>query len=574
MSTVYLITGFSFLTLIIASVFFYISGKTKDRSVLYWGLCWVFYSASLFCFLVSFNGGDSRFLEIKKIFDMYSILCILFGIYHFTHLKIPGFWLRFSIYLAIWVGLAVYFEIDQLSTTAPVFLFDIMAVLTLCYTIYRYWVRGVTIKTFYILIFLIWGLAKAFLALYELRFDSSPNVYIAEILLANLLNVFIFLIYLDRMRDELTQTEERFKIIVENSTDAIFYFTFEPKPAFLYITPSVEDITGFSPQTFYRDPMTILALVPEEKLEMMNRLFFSGPDSSETSSDTFMMQHNRRGIIWIDLGVSQIKEGNRVVALEGVIRDVTHIKSVEQDLITSKNSRDLLLSYISHELKTPLTSILGYITAMRDGTISNSEERDKAMDIISQKSQILERMVHDLFQLSQLETNQYSFNFSMMDCFELCKYIEENNLPELKNSGMSYKVQLDREGLEGETLIADYLRINQVVSNIIVNAIKHKRKGGTLNIKFHGDQKTKQLIMDISDNGTGIPKDDLPHIFERFYRSSTSPSSQAPGRGLGLTLSKEIVEAHHGTITAKSTYGRGSTFTVALPLFEETEGEF
>lgn len=571
MAATYIISTFILLSVIISALFFYMSSREHDEFIMSWGLSWIFYSLALLCFWMSIKSGHYPFMEIKKTFDMYAILSLLFGVYKFNHVKVPGYWFRFAIYLTVWVTLTTYFSIDMLPSSIPVFAFDLLMTGTICYVIIRYWTSGVQEKIFYCIVFILWGTVKGLLALYETGNSYDLTIYLGEILYANLLNVCIFVIYLRNIKQEMAKMEDRFQVIVENATDAIFYYEFNPHPKFLYITPSIEEISGYAPQVFYKNPRAILELVDGETFETINRLFFSGAETAGPTSEVFKIQRKNGAVIWVEMNVSLIREQEKTVAIEGIIRDITQMKEVQDDLTTSKQSRDLLLSYISHELKTPITSILGYVTAVKDGTISDEPERQKAMEIICQKSLILERMILDLFQLSLLETNQYSFVYEHMSCEELADYIHEHTLPDLKESGRSYRFSIDRRKLADLNMIADRVRINQVVTNLIANAIKHTTADETITISCSVDLKKEQMVISVSDRGSGIPEVDLPYVFDRFFQSGNPGASKSQGRGLGLALSKEIVQAHGGTIQVKSQYRKGSIFTVMLPLYDEED---
>lgn len=570
--TTYIIVIFIAISIVIGVLFFKLSSDNNDDFILYWSISWIFYSVALLCLLMAVDRNMTPCIEIKKLFDMYSIQCFLVGIYKFGRIKIPGYWLRFSIYLTIWLIISLYLNIDRLSTSIPIALYDLIMAGTICYIVIRYWKEHIKVgeKIFYCFCFIVWGIIKAYLAVFEGSSFSSSNIYIGEILYTNLLNVCILVIYLRHVKFEMNKTEERFKIIVENAIDAIFYYTFKPAPAFLYITPSIATITGYSPSIFYKNPRAMLEIVDKQSFEMINKLFFSGAGSTfSTTSEVFKIEKKDGECIWAEMNVSVIKDGNETVAIEGIIRDITQMKEIQEDLTTSKKSRDLMLSYISHELKTPITSILGYATAIKDGTISKDKELKKAMGIISQKSLLLERMILDLFQLSQLETNQYSFAYEHMNGIELAEYIREYILAELRAADIKHSVIIDKGELENVNVIADPIRINQVITNLVVNAVKYTRENNRITVKFTVDGNRKNIIINVADKGKGIHEEDIPYVFDRFYKADKTADAEMRGRGLGLALSKEIITAHGGSITVRSRYGKGSVFTVKLPVYYE-----
>jgi signal transduction histidine kinase len=244
------------------------------------------------------------------------------------------------------------------------------------------------------------------------------------------------------------------------------------------------------------------------------------------------------------------------------------MKNAEHQLRSAKQSRDLLLSYISHELKTPITSILGYVNALNDGTIDSPKERGDAMELISSKALLLEHLINDLFQLSKLESNQFSFDFMHLSALDLSQQLIDSHLLDVKSAGIRPIIELDSQILSDKYIIADPKRIDQVFSNILFNAIKYTQANDKIKIKFGVDQGLKNFIVNISDSGIGIPQEDLPYIFDRFFRAQTPVrTGKEIGSGLGLTISKEIINAHGGTISAKSNLGKGSTFTFTIPVY-------
>ena len=573
MVTTYIIGAFIMMSIVMGILFLRLSHDDENEFILYWGIAWFFCSIALICLLFVIDREFIQLLSIKKIFDMYSLQCLLFGIYRFSRIKIPDFWLRFSIYLTMWLGISVYLNLDNLSTSLPIALFDLIMASFICYIIISKWKENVDWmeKTFYCICFMFWGFLKIYIAIYEAKNSGVPNIFIGEILYTNLLNVCVLIIYLRNIKHEKQKTEERFKIIVENAMDAIFYYTFSQSAAFLYITPSIENITGYSPQVFYKNPKAILNITRKQDFDILNKIFVDDPGKFSTTSEVFQIEKKNNENIWVEMHTSAIREGGEVIAVEGIIRDITEMKAVQDDLQTSKRAKELMLSYISHELKTPITSILGYATALQEGIINDSAEKKKAMEIICRKSIILERMILDLFQLSQLETNQYSFTYKQMEGTELAEYIYQSIITELKESKIKYKIIIEQDLLVDINVIVDPIRINQIITNLVTNAIKYTREKNYITVKFTADKERQNVEISVIDKGQGIAKEDLPHIFERFFKSENPETSALQGRGLGLALSKEIVEAHGGTIKARSKYGKGSIFIVTIPIYFEEE---
>jgi signal transduction histidine kinase len=290
----------------------------------------------------------------------------------------------------------------------------------------------------------------------------------------------------------------------------------------------------------------------------------------EAEPKLFRLLHKNTVPIWGEFKRTLIYENGEPVAMEGILRDVTTTKAAEEQLLASKNSREQLLSYISHELKTPVTSILGYITALQDGTLEKPQDRDAALDTIFHKTLTLENLILDLFQLSKLETKQFSFQFSLVGAEELVEELVKNYGLDVRNAGMKLALSRDRKELSKYNVIVDNQRMGQVFNNILQNAIRYSKPGDIIQVKFFIHQNREQLIFSISDRGPGIPEGERDQIFQRFYKGSNPGIwKDSANSGLGLTICKEIVEAHQGTIEVKSSVGRGSTFVVAIPLYPD-----
>jgi len=562
------IVTFVVLTLSMSFVYFYMFARSQERYIRYWAFCWAAYSVSLLLLILSMNKNIVELLELRKILDLLNILFLLYGAYAFMHTQIPTYWNRFFLYITLWHLLGVFYNFDRLSVYLPVSMYQIIVTAMLCFIVYKYWSVPFIEKVICIAVFLLWGVGKAVLSIIEVYYYYLSSIYLLEIIFSNVLNFAIFMIYLQKTRVEITMADRLFRIIAENATDVIFYYTLRPKPAFTYVSPSVETLTGYTPEEFYQNPRFYLEITDSEYFEPVAAIF-SGKPLPETDG-AFLLHHKNGTTFWGEFNSSVLYKDGIPFAVEGIIRDVTRMKNAENQLRSAKQSRDLLLSYISHELKTPITSILGYVNALIDGTISNPKERNDAMEIISSKALLLEHLINDLFQLSKLESNQFSFNFMHLSALDLSRQLVDKHLLDIKSADIKPVIELNPLVLHEIYIIADPNRIDQVFSNIIFNAIKYTEPGDKIKIKFDVDQGLKNYQVSISDSGVGIRKEDLPYIFDRFYKARTPVrSARDAGSGLGLTISKEIIIAHGGTISAKSNPGKGSTFTFTIPIYRD-----
>ncbi|MBT2684984.1 HAMP domain-containing sensor histidine kinase [Bacillus sp. ISL-37] len=232
-------------------------------------------------------------------------------------------------------------------------------------------------------------------------------------------------------------------------------------------------------------------------------------------------------------------------------------KSVEQQQ-QYERARKQLIASISHDLRTPLASIKGYVEGLEDGIAKNEEMQKKYYSVIKSKTNQLDRLIEDLFEFSKFELEQLSIDKNLVNSRE---FFQET----------FHSAQLDYQGVE--LVLADPLpsislqidsdRIKQVMANLVDNAVKY---GGT-NILLKVETQGGYLQIIIKDNGQGIAEEDLPLIFNPFFRGEKSRSRESGGTGLGLAIVKYIVNAHGGEIRAVSEKGKGSEFIFTLPLY-------
>lgn len=562
-----ILLAFGGISLGVASVYFYIFARSKERFIQFWGLCWVCYSCSLL--LLILGEGYQALLILRKVFDMYNILFLLFGVYRFQNLRIPGFWTRFSLYLLIWAFLAALYQFDLMPFYLPASVFQISATIVICYLIGRFRQVSPLARIASGFIFGIWGIGKAAISIIEILYpEYIASLHLAEVIFSNILNFMVVLIYLQRAEEKLHVAEKQFKLIAENVSDIIFLHQVQPA-SFMYITPSVERLLGYLPRDFYEDPNFFLQLVDQKDIPEINRLFDYPSPEQEKHAVLRIFRKNLQPI-WTEITTAPVYEGEKPIALAGVIRDITTIKEAEEQMLMSKKAKDVFLSYISHELKTPITSLLAYVMALKDNTFETKEKKDEAIEVIYKKVLTLERLIYDLFQLSKLETGQFSFDFMVMDGQDLAEALIRENSLYLKDADITMVLNIDKEALKGVSVIIDEARIQQVFSNILANAVRFSEKGGTIKICFGLDSKKKNLEFSVTDYGPGIAPKDLPYIFDRFYRvDKGEESAREDTSGLGMIIAKEIVEAHNGTISVESRLQYGSTFTVRLPLYCE-----
>jgi signal transduction histidine kinase len=228
----------------------------------------------------------------------------------------------------------------------------------------------------------------------------------------------------------------------------------------------------------------------------------------------------------------------------------------------SQKSQREFVANVSHEMKTPLTSIQGFAQALIDGTADTEAARQKSAQIIYSESERMHRMVLDLLDLAKLDAGTADLNMSPVNVRMLLSSIAEKFSPQSQRADV--KIEMDvPENLP--PLIADGDRMAQVFTNLTDNALKFTPSGGTISIRAFIEMD--RMCISVSDTGAGIPAEDLPHIFQRFYQADPArKGGEAHGAGLGLAIAHEIVAAHGGRISVQSHAGAGTTMEVNLPL--------
>jgi signal transduction histidine kinase len=217
-----------------------------------------------------------------------------------------------------------------------------------------------------------------------------------------------------------------------------------------------------------------------------------------------------------------------------------------------------LLANVSHELKTPLTSIEGYAQALLEGVVKSEAKRKKSLEIIREEARRLSRLVSDLLTLSALDARKLKLNLQVVRLKDVIEKLGERYKEKALSKGLTFTLFMRGE----EKVLADSDRLEQVLSNLLDNAFKFTEEG---KISLSVEKRGREVTIEVSDTGVGIPEEDLSHIFERFYRVERSRSRKSGGTGLGLAITREIVEAFGGKIEVKSRLGEGTTFTVTLP---------
>lgn len=257
------------------------------------------------------------------------------------------------------------------------------------------------------------------------------------------------------------------------------------------------------------------------------------------------------------------RESGFISGLVAVLHDTTEQEKEERE-------RRLFVSNVSHELRTPLTSVKSYLEALDEGALYDPVAPDFIKVSLDETNRMM-RMVTDLLHLSRIDNATTRLDVELINFTAFITFIL-NRFDKMRSQDDEKKYELVRDyPINSVWIEIDTDKMTQVIDNILNNAIKYSPDGGkiTVSMKTTDDQ----MILSIKDQGLGIPKQDLPKIFDRFYRVDRARSRAQGGTGLGLAIAKEIIKQHNGFIWAKSEYGKGSTFTIVLPYDKDAVKE-
>ncbi len=245
-------------------------------------------------------------------------------------------------------------------------------------------------------------------------------------------------------------------------------------------------------------------------------------------------------------------ETNRCLGTLLVIQDITKVRKLE-------NMRRDFVSNVSHELKTPLTSIRGFIDTLKHGAIKEEQVAVKFLDIIDIEAERLYLLIQDILTLSEIEAMKTDSKMSENNIEEIINEVTQMLEPKLQKKGLELKIEV---ASDIKPLMCDKFKIKQLLINLADNAFKYTEEGY---IKISAKETFRTLVIQVEDTGIGIPKEQIPRIFERFYRVDSGRSRKMGGTGLGLSIVKHIVELYKGTVKVESEVGKGTTFIIKIP---------
>ncbi|HNR03278.1 MAG TPA: ATP-binding protein [Bacillota bacterium] len=345
--------------------------------------------------------------------------------------------------------------------------------------------------------------------------------------------------------DEMSREKNKVEAILTNMTDGIIAVNAEG--VVIHANPAAYKIFNIREEDLYNRNFDDAA----EKLD----LGITFNDILNDSDNNYNILSINNLIIKISV-VQIINEHNKAEGAMLVLQDVTEQEKLDK-------MRKEFVANVSHELRTPLTTIRSYTETLLDGALDNKEYTLNFLKVINSESERMTRLVKDLLQLSKLDYDKMEWNMKSLSILNILRdcVVKMEMAAKQKNQSLSFEAIGELCEING-----DKDRIEQVIINIISNAIKYTPENGS--IKVTAKRLKDSVEIRIADSGIGIPKEDLPRLFERFYRVDKARSRSMGGTGLGLSIAKNIVEAHKGSIRIESEYGKGSEVIINFPCEE------
>lgn len=251
--------------------------------------------------------------------------------------------------------------------------------------------------------------------------------------------------------------------------------------------------------------------------------------------------------------IAPLKRESRVIGLIMLLQDITRQFWLD-------NMRKEFVANVSHELRTPLTTIKSYAETLLEGALDEPSIARQFLNVVNNEAERMTRLVNDLLELSRLDNKQTRWNKKALQPADILKDVISKMIVNVKKKNLALKTTISEDLPD---IFADRDKIEQVFQNILSNAIKYTPEGGEISVSLDVIEDKIRIVF--SDTGIGIPKEDLPRLFERFYRVDKTRSREMGGTGLGLSIAKEIVEAHDGSISIDSELNRGTKVTILLP---------
>jgi PAS domain S-box-containing protein len=575
-------------TLVFGLIFLFLARQNSRLYMTLWGLCWIVYSIM---FLLDFiNLSDiytsNHYIAERHVLTLIAAFLFLAGTHRFFQLLLPGYLYYIAFACLFIIGIAAFSEDLYNLIVIPSIMFStVLLIWAGCMFISYSWTQNIPEKLVASFLIILWAIFSNHFVFSFYHITIATFNYFIGLFMVNLLILFLMIIHFKKTRFLLMKSEQRYRLLVENSSDSMFLYDYK-KGSFQYISPSVQPLLGISAEELYVSPQRFFENIEisNENKELLS--LFQRPIHI-ASKAILCMQKNNQPFRWSEMHYLPIMDAlGNPIAVEGILRDITERKKIEESLKASETARRELIDSISHELRTPITLIQGYVESMLNDVIPSSSV-PFYLKMIQSKTQMLNMLLDDLIQVSHFTSQTFDYKFYEHDAYKFFSNIIAQAEFQVKRSGKNF---VSENTIENNLIvILDPFRIEQVVANLINNSIRHTPPGGTITVQCMSRQEESlikessledpcrtipdgEIIFTVTDTGEGIHPDDLPHLFEKGFQGNNRSGNLKRSRnaGLGLFISLQIIKQHSGSIWAKNNPSGGAILSFSIPYYKSS----
>lgn len=574
-------------TFIFGLLFLLFSIKSKTKYLVFWGFCWISCSA-LFLLDFLYLGGEAKqtfYTSLRLLFSLAGSILFLFGTRLFFQTKnfkpliaaAPVFFI--SLMWAI-VSSDAYYFISIPNAMYSTLLLIIAGNIFISY----YWQDRVPEKTFAGFLIILWAATFNHLGFTSSHLALSTFNYILGMLTIDLLIVFLMVLHFKKERFFIDKRQSHFRLLVENSSDAMFLYDYKKK-RFEYITPSAEKMICVPIAFLLKHPGAFFNHAEvygnDQKIDEM----FYRPISSSGMTQLRITEPDTGNVQWSEMHYIPIYDDlGKIVAIEGILRDNSTRKKMEQNIEEFEDARRQLIENISHELRTPITLIQGYLESILNGVLPQEVSRSY-IKMAHSKTIVLNMLLDDLIQVPQLTSQDLNYKFYEWEARTYFSNLVDGYNRQAADCSLDYSTEINIPS-EGVVII-DPVRIEQVLSNLINNSCQHTEAGGSIHISCYLESSSEpivesqeeimqgEIVCSVRDTGKGFEQDHIEHVFERNFRGENSLNwmPKDKGSGLGLFISMQIIKQHSGRIWADNHPGGGAIVSFTLPYYTNNTEE-
>ncbi|NCS81964.1 MAG: hypothetical protein AUJ54_00140 [Ignavibacteria bacterium CG1_02_37_35] len=380
-----------------------------------------------------------------------------------------------------------------------------------------------------------------------------------------------------RVQQAIKESEERYRTITENLDDSLW--TAERAGnniRYTFFTTSIEKITGYSQTEFLHDSRYFFKITFPDDFKMIKMRLRKFINNYYKNSEelVFRIIHKQGHLVWIKNKITVTRnQRGEILKMFGLVSDISIQKKAEEEVEKSSDNlkklndtKDRFISIVSHDLRTPFSSILGFTDILLNDDEITAEESKQYIGYIQESAQSMLALVNSLLDWTRLQTGRIRFEPAKIDLFEHVKKALE------AVAGFAIKKGITLQNLVTDEInvFADKSLLSQIFGNLLSNALKFTKSGGTIAINFAQSDVPRFIEIWVNDTGTGISKENLSKVFDVDAKFTSEGTAGEKGTGLGLSLVKEIVEKHGGKIWVESKVGKGTTFKFTLPKASAT----